>query len=66
MNDELLAYSIAKMKEFGLVDGESAKKGGIGCMTDARVKAKYALCRASFPSPSCCFPRSAPWRSGRR
>jgi NitT/TauT family transport system substrate-binding protein len=38
MSDGQIAFSIAKIKEFGLVDGESAKEGGIGCMTDARVK----------------------------
>jgi NitT/TauT family transport system substrate-binding protein len=38
MTDGQIAFSIAKIKEFGLVDGESAKEGGIGCMTDARVK----------------------------
>jgi len=38
MTDGQIAFSIAKIKEFGLVDGESAKDGGIGCMTDARVK----------------------------
>jgi len=38
MTDGQLAFTIAKIKEYGLVDSESAKRGGIGCMTDARVK----------------------------
>jgi NitT/TauT family transport system substrate-binding protein len=38
MTDGQIDFSIAKIKEYGLVDGESAKEGGIGCMTDARVK----------------------------
>jgi NitT/TauT family transport system substrate-binding protein len=38
MTDGQLAFTIAKIKEYGLVDSESAKQGGIGCMTDARVK----------------------------
>jgi NitT/TauT family transport system substrate-binding protein len=37
MTDELLAYSIAKMKQFGIVDSGDAVRDGIGAMTDARV-----------------------------
>lgn len=37
MTDELLAYSVAKMKEYGIVDSGDAIKDGIGTMTDARV-----------------------------
>jgi NitT/TauT family transport system substrate-binding protein len=37
MTDELLAYSIAKMKEYGIVDSGDTLKNGIGAMTDARV-----------------------------
>jgi len=38
MTDELLAYSVAKMKEYGIVDSGSALTLGIGAMTDARMK----------------------------
>ena len=38
MTDELLAYSVAKMKEFGIVDSGDALTLGIGAMTDARMK----------------------------
>jgi len=38
MTDELIAYSIAKMKEYGIVDSGDAIKGGVGAMTDARMK----------------------------
>jgi NitT/TauT family transport system substrate-binding protein len=38
MNDELLAYSIVKMKEYGIVDSGDSLKLGIGAMTDARMK----------------------------
>jgi NitT/TauT family transport system substrate-binding protein len=41
MTDALLAYSIAKMKEFGIVDSGDAEKLGIGAMTDARMKDFY-------------------------
>jgi NitT/TauT family transport system substrate-binding protein len=37
MTDELLAYSVATMKEYGIVDSGDALKDGIGAMTDARV-----------------------------
>jgi NitT/TauT family transport system substrate-binding protein len=38
MTDELIAYSIAKMKEYGIVDSGDALRLGIGAMTDARIK----------------------------
>ena len=41
MTDELIAYSIAKMKEYGIVDSGDALKGGIGAMTDARMKSFF-------------------------
>ena len=37
MTDELLAYSVAKMKEYGIVDSGDTLNNGIGAMTDARV-----------------------------
>jgi NitT/TauT family transport system substrate-binding protein len=37
MTDELLKYSTAKMKEYGIVDSGDTLKNGIGAMTDARV-----------------------------
>ena len=36
MSDALLAYSAAKMKEYGIVDSGDAEKLGIGAMSDAR------------------------------
>ena len=38
MTDELLAYSHAKMKEYGIVDSGDTATLGIGAMTDARMK----------------------------
>ena len=38
MTDDLLAYSVAKMKEYGIVDSGDALTLGIGAMTDARMK----------------------------
>jgi NitT/TauT family transport system substrate-binding protein len=37
MTDDQLAYSVAKMKEYGIVDSGDAVRDGIGAMTDARV-----------------------------
>jgi NitT/TauT family transport system substrate-binding protein len=37
MTDELLAYSVDKMKEHGIVDSGDAVREGIGAMSDARV-----------------------------
>jgi NitT/TauT family transport system substrate-binding protein len=41
MTDELLAYSVAKMKEYGIVDSGDTLKDGIGAMSDARVASFY-------------------------
>jgi NitT/TauT family transport system substrate-binding protein len=41
MTDALLAYSIAKMKEYGIVDSGDALTLGIGAMTDARMKSFF-------------------------
>ncbi|PDT78126.1 ABC transporter substrate-binding protein [Bradyrhizobium sp. C9] len=37
MNDELLAYCVAKMREHGIVDSGDSIKNGIGAMTDERM-----------------------------
>jgi len=36
MTDELLAYSVAKMKQYGIVDSGDSLKNGIGAMSDER------------------------------
>jgi NitT/TauT family transport system substrate-binding protein len=41
MSDELIAYSIAKMKEYGIVDSGDSLKLGIGAMTDERMKSFF-------------------------
>jgi len=41
MTDALLAYSIAKMKEYGIVDSGDSTKLGIGAMTDAHWKSFF-------------------------
>jgi NitT/TauT family transport system substrate-binding protein len=37
MTDELLAYSLGKMKEYGIVDSGDTLKDGIGAISDARM-----------------------------
>ena len=37
MTDELIAYSIARMKEYGIVDSGDTLHDGIGAMSDARM-----------------------------
>ena len=41
MTDALLSYSIAKMKEYGIVDSGDSVKLGIGAMTDAHWKSFF-------------------------
>lgn len=37
MTDEILAYCVARMKEYGIVDSGDTLKDGIGAMSDARM-----------------------------
>lgn len=41
MTDAQIAFSIAKMKEFGIVDSGDALTLGVGAMTDARMQSFY-------------------------
>jgi NitT/TauT family transport system substrate-binding protein len=41
MSDAQIAYSYAKMKEYGIIDSGDAKTLGIGAMTDARWEAFF-------------------------
>jgi NitT/TauT family transport system substrate-binding protein len=43
MPDDVIAYGIAKMKEYEIVDGGDAKKLGIGAMSDARWKEHFQV-----------------------
>ena len=52
MTDELLAYSVAKMKEYGIVDSGDTLKDGIGAMNDARVASFFdKMVRAGVVRP---------------
>jgi NitT/TauT family transport system substrate-binding protein len=53
MTDELLAYSVARMKEYGIVDSGDALKLGVGAMTDERVKSFFdKMVRAGVVKPN--------------
>ena len=41
ITDEQIAFSIAQMKKFGIVDSGDTEKSGIGAMTDARMQSFY-------------------------
>lgn len=45
MDDHQIAYSITKLKEYGIVDGGDAKKLGLFTMTDARWKQTFEFMR---------------------
>jgi NitT/TauT family transport system substrate-binding protein len=52
MTDGLLAYSVAKLKEHGIVDSGDAATLGIGAMTDGRMKSFYdKMVRARVVGP---------------
>jgi NitT/TauT family transport system substrate-binding protein len=53
MTDELLNYSITKMKEYGIVDSGDAASLGIGAMTAARMNSFFSkMVRAVVVKPS--------------
>jgi NitT/TauT family transport system substrate-binding protein len=59
MTDALLAYSIAKMKEYGIVDSGDSLTLGIGAMTDARMKSFYdKMVRAGVVRASVDYKRA--------
>jgi len=59
MTDELLAYSTAKMKEYGIVDSGDTLKDGIGAMTEARVASFFGkMTQAGVVKPDIDFRRA--------
>jgi NitT/TauT family transport system substrate-binding protein len=56
MTDELLAYSVGKMKEYGIVDSGDTLRNGIGAMTDERAASFFdKMVRAGVVRPSVDF-----------
>ncbi len=41
MTDDLIAYAIDKMKDYGIVDSGIAREKGMGCMTEERVRSFF-------------------------
>jgi NitT/TauT family transport system substrate-binding protein len=59
MTDDLLAYSIAKMKQYGIVDSGDTLKLGIGAMTDARMKSFFdKMVEAGVVKPGLDYKRA--------
>jgi NitT/TauT family transport system substrate-binding protein len=59
MTDGLIAYSVAKMKEYGIVDSGDADKLGIGAMTDAHMASFFdKMARAGVVKPTLDFRRA--------
>ncbi len=53
MSDALIAYSVDKMKAYGIVDSGDARTGGIGAMTEARMAGFFdKMARAGVVNPS--------------
>jgi NitT/TauT family transport system substrate-binding protein len=56
MTDALLAYSVAKMKQYGIVDSGDATTLGIGAITDARMASFFdQMVRAQVVKPTIDF-----------
>jgi NitT/TauT family transport system substrate-binding protein len=52
MTDDLLAYSVAAMKQYGIVDSGDSSSFGIGAMTDVRMKSFFdEMVRAGVVKP---------------
>jgi NitT/TauT family transport system substrate-binding protein len=59
MTDELLAYSIARMKEYGIVDSGDSLRDGIGAMNDARMASFFEkMARAHVVRPDIDYRKS--------
>jgi NitT/TauT family transport system substrate-binding protein len=53
MTDDLLAYSVAAMKQYGIVDSGDSTTLGIGAMTDAHMKSFFdKMVRAGVVKPT--------------
>ena len=59
MTDDLLAYSVAKMKEHGIVDSGDSLKNGIGAMSDERYTSFFnKMVKAGVVKPDLDFRKS--------
>jgi len=59
MTDELLAYSVAKMKQYGIVDSGESLRNGIGAMSDERYTSFFnKMVKAGVVKPDLDFRKS--------
>ncbi|MGJ5175501.1 ABC transporter substrate-binding protein [Bradyrhizobium oligotrophicum] len=59
MTDDLLAYSVAKMKEYGIVDSGDSVEKGIGAMTEERTTSFFdKMVRAGVVKPTIDYRKS--------
>jgi NitT/TauT family transport system substrate-binding protein len=59
MSEDLLAYSVAKLKEYGIVDSGDTLKLGIGALTDARMKSFFdKMVRVGVTKPNVDYRRA--------
>jgi NitT/TauT family transport system substrate-binding protein len=59
MTDELLAYSVDKMRQYGIVDSGDTLKNGIGAMSDERVASFFQkMTRAGVVRPDIDYRKS--------
>jgi NitT/TauT family transport system substrate-binding protein len=59
MTDDLLAYCVTAMKQYGIVDSGDAPALGVGAMTDARMKHFFdEVVRAGVVKPSVDYRKS--------
>ena len=53
VTDDLIAYSVTKMKEYGIVDSGDAQELGIGAMSDSRMQSFFEkMVRAGVVKPT--------------
>jgi NitT/TauT family transport system substrate-binding protein len=59
MTDDLLAYSVSTMKQYGIVDSGDSLNFGIGAMTDERMKSFFdEMVRAGVVKPDLDYRRA--------
>ena len=59
IRDDQIAYSIAKMKEYGIVDSGDTLTQGIGAMNDARMKSFFdKMVQAKVVKPDLDYRKS--------
>lgn len=59
MTDDVIAYGISKMKEYGIVDSDDALTLGIGAMTPGRVAQLYKIM-----VDAGIYPKTLDWKKG--